>query len=360
MQNLDSFKKDLKKFTKEKIKTRAEKNNESEKYDTKTAVEICKKGWLGISAPEKYKGGGKNPLWTYEIIRTFSQEDITAAAIITGQFTLVAEILINECQEDIKNNYVPRILNGEINGCYALTEPDAGSNPSEMKSRVKKTEKGWILNGQKMWITNGNIADLAIVYAKEDDAVSCFLVDMKSKGISKTKIHGKMGFKSSDTAEISFENVFIPDQNRIGKKGKGLSVAFKALDNGRLGISVMALGAIEGIQKRLIEIAKNKPSQKNIEDVAKVEVIIESCRSLISKAIDLKSNKKNFTKYASMAKLKSTEGATKAANMLTDKSRDKFANRVWRDVRVMELFEGTSEIQKLIIGNMITGFKAFN
>ncbi len=360
MQNLDLFKKDLKKFTKETIKKRSHKNNDSEKYDIKAALEICKKGWLGISAPQRYGGGDKDPLWTYEAIRIFSQEDITAAAIITGQFTLVAEILINECQEDIKNNYIPKILNGAISGCYALTEPDAGSNPSEMKSRVEKTKKGWILNGQKMWITNGNIADLAIVYAKEENMISCFLVDMKSKGISKTKIHGKMGFKSSDTAEISFENVFIPSQNRIGRKGKGLNVAFKALDNGRLGISVMALGATEGIQKRLIKIAKNKPSQKNIEDVARVEVMIESCRSLILKAIKLKSNKTNFTKYASMAKLKSTEAATKAANMLASKSTDKFTNRVWRDVRVMELFEGTSEIQKLIIGNITTGFKAFN
>ncbi len=360
MENFSSFKKDLKEFAKKEIRHRSQKNENSEKYDFQTAKEICKKGWLGISTPKEYGGAEKEPVWTYELIRTFSQEDITTAAIITGQFTLVAEILLNEASEELKNEYIPKILNGKINGCYALTEPDAGSNPSQMKSTVKNTDKGWILNGQKMWITNGNIAEIAIVYAKEENQISCFLVDMDSEGISRTKIHGKMGFKSSDTAEISFDNVFIPKKNRIGKKGKGLNIAFRALDNGRLGISAMAIGAIEGIQKKLIELAKKKPSQKSMEDVAKVQVIIESCKSLLDKTIKLKTEKRNFTKYASMAKLKGTEGASIAANILIEKSQDDYAKKVWKDVRVMELFEGTSEIQKLIIGNITTGERAFN
>ncbi len=360
MENFDSYKKDIKEFAKKIIKKKAETNESSEKYDFETAKEICKRGWLGISTPKIYGGSEKDPIWTYELIKTFSKQDITAAAIITGQFTLVAEILLNEAPENLKKKYIPEILNGKINGCYALTEPDAGSNPSEMKSTVKKTNQGWLLNGQKMWITNGNIAEIAIVYAKEEDQISCFLVDMSSRGISRTKIHGKLGFKSSDTAEISFKDVFIPETHRIGKKGKGLNVAFRALDNGRLGISAMAIGATEGIQEKLIQITKDKPTQKNMEDIAKIEVIIESCKSLLSKTIKLKTEKRKFTKYASMAKLKSTEGASIAANILIEKNPNSFAKRVWRDVRVMELFEGTSEIQKLIIGNIATGIKSFN
>ena len=360
MENFNSFKKELKDFTEKTIKQRAKKNENSEKYDFETANEICKKGWLGISTPKKYGGSEKDPIWTYELIKAFSQEDITAAAIITGQFTLVAEILLNEASENLKNEYISKILNGEISGCYALTEPDAGSNPSEMKSTVRKTDGGWVLNGQKMWITNGNIAQIAIVYAKEEDQISCFLVDTSSKGVSKTKIHGKLGFKSSDTAEMSFDNVFVPKTNRIGKKGKGLNVAFRALDNGRLGISAMAIGAIEGMQKRLIEIAKEEPTQGNMKDIAKIEVIIESCKSLLSKTIELKTEKRNFTKYAPMSKLKATEGASIAANILIEKDKSFFSKKIWKDVRVMELFEGTSEIQKLIIGNITTGIRAFN
>lgn len=358
------LRREVSEFARLRVAPRAAEGDRLERYDHDLHAELAAAGWLGLSIPSEFGGAGLAPSTTYAVIEELATADITAAAIVSGQVTLVADLLAREASADLAGRWVPGIVAGEKIGCYALTEPDAGSNPAEMSTTAAAADGGVALTGQKIWITNGGIADAAVVYAREGDGISAFLVEMSSPGVTVAPMHGKLGFRASDTAEFAMDGVFVPEADRIGAPGGGLAVALSTLDNGRLGIAAMAVGAMRGIGERLAKAVAERPDQAGMRQVADLELAVSSAAALLRRALDLKESGERFTREAAMAKWRASGGATAAANALISRvgaggTAGSWAERVWRDVRVMELFEGTSEIQKLLIASGLTGVRAF-
>ena len=358
--DLNTFRSEVREYAQSRVRERAAHQDATESFDAEVALELAQKGWLGISAPTKLGGGGKPATWVYAAVEELAAEEIAAASVLTGQFTLVSDLLARE-SPPLAKRWVPQILQGIANGCYALTEPDAGSNPAQLSTQVEQRGDSLVVTGQKMWITNGNIADFAIVYGKETEQIGAYLVPLDDSTVTRQPIHGKMGFRASDTAELSFLGTVIPIENRIGELGQGLHVALRTLDNGRVGIAALATGALSGIKARLAKAAKESGSQRAMATLADTETGLAVSRALLGSALARKEAGERFTKEAAMAKWRATASAVAAANALmeTESPTSPYTERMFRDVRVMELFEGTSEIQKLIIGFAATGVKAF-
>lgn len=360
---LAGFRAEVRAFAQGKVRARAQAQDAAEAYDAEVAQDLAKRGWLGISAPVALGGAGQPAAWAYAVVEELGAEDITAAAIVTGQFTLVADLLAREAPA-LAAEWVPKVLAGEAAGCYALTEPDAGSNPAELSCQARPAEGGVALTGQKIWITNGSIADFAVIYAREGERISAFLLELAVPGVERPRMHGKLGFRASDTSELILNDVFVPDSCRINKTGHGLAVALRTLDNGRLGIAAMGAGAMRGLGERLVEAAGERPNQAAMRRVADVECALAATKALVARAVARKEAGERFTVPAAMAKWRASQGAVFAANaLLSSRPEDalaaSYAERMWRDVRVLELFEGTSEVQKLLIAASATGVRAF-
>jgi butyryl-CoA dehydrogenase len=279
--------------------------------------------------------------------------------------------------EEQKSEWLPRLCSGEALGCFALTEPDAGSDPASLRTRAKKTDGGWTINGSKMWISMGNVADVALVFAQTDPekkhrGLACFLVPTPTDGYSSQEIHGKLGLRSSDTAEISLDDVELPDDAMLGEIGDGFKVAMSALDNGRYSVAAGCVGICDGCVDASVTYAKERQQfgvpiasfQLVQELIAEMIVKRDAARMLVLRAGDLKDRAVRNTVETSIAKYYATEAAVDCANMAIQVHGgsgyvdDYPVERYLRDARVTTLYEGTSQIHKLIIGRDATGINA--
>ncbi len=293
------------------------------------------------------------------------------------QTSLVCSAIERWGSEEQKQEWLPKLCSGEALGCFGLTEPDTGSDAANQKTRATKVDGGWSISGQKQFISMGNYAQLALIFAQTDPeqghrGLACFLVPTDSDGFSASEIHGKLGLRASDTAELSLDAVEVPDEAMLGEVGDGFKVAMSSLDSGRYSVAAGCVGISQGCVNASVEYSKQRRQfdrpiaafQLVQEMLADMIVDTEAARGLVLRAGWLKDNGKPSTIETSIAKLFATEAAVRNANLAIQVHGgsgyvdDYPVERYLRDARVTTLYEGTSQIQKLIIGRAATGINA--
>jgi butyryl-CoA dehydrogenase len=364
-------------FVDNEIVPRARENDRAARFDRELASRMGDMGYLGAPVAEEY-GGRKLDYLSYGlIVEEVGRGDSSARTVISVQTSLVCGSIERWGTEEQKRHWLPRLCSGEALGCFGLTEPDAGSDPSAMRTRAELVDGKWRINGQKMWISLGNYAEVALVFAQTDPekrhrGIACFLVPTSADGFSSQEIHGKLGLRASDTASLGFDGVEVPEDALLGEVGDGFKIAMTALDSGRYSVAAGCVGICEGCvqastkyatERRQfgVEIASFQLVQEMIADMV---VRRDAARLLVRRAGILKDQGKPNTMETSIAKLYATESAVECANLAIQVHGgsgyvdDYPVERYLRDARVTTLYEGTSQIQKLIIGREATGVNA--
>jgi butyryl-CoA dehydrogenase len=358
----------LKAFCKAQIVPKAKHHDETGEFPTQIVKQLAEMGLLGMMVPEEWGGAGLDV-----VSYAMAIEEVSAACASTGVILSVNNSLvcwpITEFGTDAqKEKWLKPLAQGQKLGCFALSEPGAGSDPAGLKLHARKAEGGYILKGTKNWITNGREADVCVAFATIDPAlkhkgVTAFIVDTKSKGFQVSKLEDKLGITASSTAQLFFDDVFVPQDCLLGAEGGGLKVALATLDGGRIGIASQALGiarcALDASKKFASEreqfgapIAKLQAIQFMIADMA---TRLQGARLLTWSAARLKDQHVKYTKEAAMAKLAASEAAmwiaTKAIQVHGGYgyTKEYVVERNFRDAKITEIYEGTSEIQRLVI-----------
>jgi butyryl-CoA dehydrogenase len=364
-------------FTDSEIVPVARENDRNERFDTGLVKKLGEMGYLGPIVAEEYGGWGLDYRSYGLIVEQIGRGDSSARTVVSVQTSLVCSSIERWASEAQKTHWLPRLCSGESLGCFGLTEPDVGSDASNLKTRAEKTDAGWRLTGQKQWISMGNYADMALIFAQADPAkahrgICCFLVPTDSDGFASSEIHGKLGLRASDTAEISLDGVEVPDDALMGEVGDGFKIAMSALDSGRFSVASGCVGICQGCLDASVEYTKQRRQfdrpiasfQLVQEMLADMAADTEAARGLVLRAGWCKDTGKPSTTETSIAKLYATEAAVRTANNAIQVHGgsgyvdDYPVERYLRDARVTTLYEGTSQIQKLIIGRALTGVNA--
>ena len=325
-------------------------------------------GFMGIMVPERWNGAGMDTICYALIIEELSRVDASAGVIVSVNNSLVCQIFVNYGNDWQKETYLTKLASGQQLGAFSLSEPQSGSDASNMKTVAEKDGSHYILNGTKNWVTNGINSDLVIVMAVTDQSkgykgISAFIVPKDLDGISLGNKEDKLGIRSSDTCEIHFDNCRVPIENLISDEGEGYRIALNTLDGGRIGISSQALGIAQAALDKSKSYAKErKQFGRAIADfgaikdkISSMGTNIEASRLLIHNAAKLKDMHKPFTKEAAMAKLFSSQTAMDAATDCVQifggygYMQDYGVERLMRDAKITQIYEGTTEIQKMII-----------
>ncbi|HZA58930.1 MAG TPA: acyl-CoA dehydrogenase family protein [Solirubrobacterales bacterium] len=364
-------------FADKEIVPRVRDNDRAERFDRELASKMGEVGYLGAPVSEDYGGRGLDYVGYALIVEQVGRADSAARTVVSVQTSLVCGSIEQWGTEPQKREWLPRLCSGEALGCFGLTEPDTGSDAANLRTRAKKSDGGWVLNGNKMWISLGNVAEVALIFAqtepdKKHKGLACFLVPTASHGFSTQEIHGKLGLRSSDTAEISLDGVEVPDSSMLGEIGDGFKVAMSALDKGRYSVAAGCVGICDGCVEASVSYSKErKQFDVPIASFQLVQAMIadmivkrDAARMLVFRAGALKDQGKPSTIETSIAKLYATESAVECANTAIQVHGgsgyvdDYPVERYLRDARVTTLYEGTSQIQKLIIGRDATGINA--
>jgi len=364
-------------FTDNEIVERARENDRNEHFDLELVRKIADQGYLGAIVPREYGGAGLDYLSYGLVVEEIGRGDSAMRTVISVQTSLVCSAILRWGSEEQKRQYLPKLCSGEWLGCYGLTEPDTGSDAANQRTRAAKTDSGWVINGAKMFISLGNHAKVALIFAQTDPekkhrGLACFLVDTDQPGFQPQPIHHKMGLHGSDTAAISLDDVEVPDDAVLGEVGDGFKVAMSALDSGRYSVAAGCVGICQGCVESSVAYAKEREQfgrpiasfQLVQEMLADMAVETDAARMLVWRAGYLKDTGKPNTTETSIAKLYATEAAIRCANTAIQVHGgsgyvdDHPVERYFRDVRVTSLYEGTSQIQKLIIGRALTGINA--
>jgi alkylation response protein AidB-like acyl-CoA dehydrogenase len=364
-------------FTDNEIVERARENDRNEHFDLELVRKIADQGYLGAIVPREYGGAGLDYLTYGLIVEEIGRGDSAMRTVVSVQTSLVCSAILRWGTEEQKQHYLPKLCSGEWLGCFGLTEPDTGSDAANQRTRAKKTDFGWVINGGKMWISMGNHAKVALIFAQTDPekahrGLACFLVDTDQDGFQPQVIHHKLGLHGSDTAAISLDDVEVSDDQMLGEIGDGFKVAMSALDSGRYSVAAGCVGICQGCVDASVKYAKERTQfgrpiasfQLVQAMIADMKVETDASRMLVWRAGFLKDAGKPNTTETSIAKLYATEAAIKCANTAIQVHGgsgyvdDYPVERYLRDVRVTTLYEGTSQIQKLIIGRALTGINA--
>ncbi|MET0835979.1 MAG: acyl-CoA dehydrogenase family protein [Thermoleophilaceae bacterium] len=364
-------------FSDREIAPRARENDRNEHFDTELVQKIADMGFLGAIVPEQYGGRGVDYRTYGLIVEEIGRGCSAMRTVVSVVTSLVCSSLDRWGSEEQKQEWLPRLCTGEALGCFGLTEPDTGSDAANLKTRAEKIDGGWRINGTKMWISLGNYAKLALVFAQTDPSlehrgIACFLVPTDSDGFSSQEIHGKLGLKGSDTASLGLDGVEVPDSALMGEVGEGFKIAMSALDSGRYSVAAGCVGICQGSLDASVAYAKERTQfdrpiasfQLVQELIADIVVETEAARYLVWRAGWIKDQGRPSTTETSIAKLYATEAAVKCANNAIQVHGgsgyvdDYPVERYLRDARVTTLYEGTSQIQKLIIGRAVTGVNA--
>jgi alkylation response protein AidB-like acyl-CoA dehydrogenase len=364
-------------FTDREIVPRARENDRKERFDTELVQMIAEMGFLGAIVPEEYGGRGIDYRTYGLIVEEVGRGDSAMRTVVSVVTSLVCSSIARWGSEDQKRRWLPDLCSGEALGCFGLTEPDTGSDASNLKTRAERVDGGWRITGAKMWISLGNYARLALIFAQTEPegghrGIACFLVPTDSEGFSSQEIHGKLGLKGADTAELSLDGVEVPDDALMGEVGDGFKIAMSALDSGRFSVAAGCVGICQGCLDASISYAKERQQfgrsiasfQLVQELIADIVVQTEAARGLVWRAAWLKDTGQPNTAETSIAKLYATEAAVECANRAIQVHGgsgyvdDYPVERYLRDARVTTLYEGTSQIHKLIIGRAVTGVNA--
>jgi butyryl-CoA dehydrogenase len=364
-------------FTDREIIPVARDNDRNERFDTEIVRKLGEIGFLGAIVAEEYGGRGLDYLSYGLIVEQIGRGDSSARTVVSVQTSLVGSSIERWGTEEQKHEWLPQICSGEALGCFALTEPNTGSDAANLSTRATRIDGGWRISGQKQWISMGNYSKVALVFAQTDPeqkhrGLACFLVPTDSTGFSSSPIHGKLGLRASDTAELSLDAIEVPDEAVLGEVGEGFKVAMSALDSGRFSVASGCVGICQGCVDASVDYAKEREQfgrpiaafQLVQEMIADMTVDLEAARSLVWRAGWLKDTGQPNTRETSIAKLFATEAAVRCANTAIQVHGgagyvdDYPVERYLRDARVTTLYEGTSQIQKLIIGRAMTGVNA--
>jgi butyryl-CoA dehydrogenase len=364
-------------FTDNEIVERARENDRNEHFDLELVAKIAAQGYLGAIVPQEYGGAGLDYLTYGLIVEQIGRGDSAMRTVVSVQTSLVCSALLRWATEEQKRHYLPKLCSGEWLGCFGLTEPDTGSDAANQRTRARKTDSGWVINGAKMFISMGNYARLALVFAQTDPdlahrGLACFLVDTEQPGYQASAVHHKLGLRGSDTAEIALNDVEVPDDAMLGQIGDGFKVAMSSLDSGRYSVAAGCVGICQGCLDASVRYAKERQQfgrpiasfQLVQEMLADMALETDAARMLVWRAAYLKDTGQPNTTETSVAKLYATEAAVKCANAAIQVHGgsgyvdDYPVERYLRDARVTTLYEGTSQIQKLIIGRALTGVNA--
>jgi alkylation response protein AidB-like acyl-CoA dehydrogenase len=364
-------------FADDFIAPRVRENDRAGRFDRELASKLGEMGYLGAPVSEEYGGRSLDYLSYALIVEQVGRADSSARTVVSVQTSLVAGSIERWGSEEQKREWLPRLCSGEALGCFGLTEPEAGSDPASMRTRAKKTDSGWTITGNKMWISMGSVAELALIFAQTDPekkhkGLACFLVPTETEGYSAQEIHGKLGLRSSDTAEISLDDVEVPDDALLGEVGDGFKIAMSSLDNGRYSVAAGCVGICDGCVDASVSYAKERRQfgvpiasfQLVQELIADMIVKRDAARLLVYRAGELKDRGERNTIETSIAKYYATEAAVDCANAAIQVHGgsgyvdDYPVERYLRDARVTTLYEGTSQIHKLIIGRDATGINA--
>lgn len=365
------------KFTDKEIVPVARENDEKEIFPSELLNKMAPLGFLGITVPKEYGGAGLDYTSQAIILEEVGRGCSSLRTILSVQTSLVEYAILKWGTDEQKKKYLPKLSSGEFLGAFAITEPEAGSNVAGIKTHAAKKEDGWVLNGQKTWISTGGKASVLVIFAKTDPSdpksITAFLLERDTPGFTTNTITGKLGMKSANTAELFFKDCALPENALLGAPGEGFKIALNCLDNGRFGVAAGCVGIIHGCieactayAKERIQFGKPIAAFQLIQEMmAKMVIDRDASRLLVFRAASLKDKGLNNTLESSMAKLFASEAAVRAA---TDAVQIFGAygyynrhpvERYLRDAKVTTIYEGTSQIQKLVIGKHILGVNAF-
>ncbi|MFI9629759.1 acyl-CoA dehydrogenase family protein [Streptomyces sp. NPDC052042] len=350
----------------------------SENVDKSIVKKLGSVGFLGLTVPEEYGGSGGDHLSYCLVTEELGRGDSSVRGIVSVSLGLVAKTIAAWGDEEQKRRWLPGLASGEAVGCFGLTEPGSGSDAANLATRAVRDGDTYVINGSKMFITNGTWADVVLLFARTGDApghrgISAFLVPADTPGLVRRAIHGKLGLRGQATAELVLEDVRVPAPALLGPEGKGFSIAMSALAKGRMsvaagcvGIARAALDAAVGYAGEREQFGRPIASHQLVQElISDIAVDVDAARLLTWRVADLIDRGEEFATAASKAKLFASEAAVRAANNALQVFGgygyiDEYpVGKLLRDARVMTLYEGTSQIQKLIIGRALTGVSAF-
>ena len=366
----------FKEFAEKEVKPLAQDVDENEQFPVETVAKMAKAGFLGIPVPKEYGGQGCDPLTYVMCVEELSKVCGTTGVIVSAHTSLCIDPIQTFGTEEQKKKYIPDLASGKKLGAFGLTEPGAGTDAQGQQTKAVLDGDEWVLNGSKCFITNGSYADVYIVIAvtvvekrgRKMKEISAFIVEKGTPGFTFGTKEKKMGIRGSATYELIFEDCRIPKENLLGKQGKGFGIAMHTLDGGRIGIASQALGLAEGALERTIEYVKERKQfgrsigqfQNTQFQLADMATKVEAAKQLVYKAAMAKATQKVYSVEAAMAKLYAAEVAmevtTKAVQLHGGYGyiREYDVERMMRDAKITEIYEGTSEVQRMVIsGNLL-------
>jgi butyryl-CoA dehydrogenase len=364
-------------FADREIVPRARENDRNERFDLELVRKLGDMGYLGAPVAEEYGGRALDYVSYGLVVEEIGRADSSARTVVSVQTSLVAGSIEQWGTEKQKTSVLPKLCSGEWLGCFGLTEPGTGSDAASVATRATRQNGGWKISGSKMFISLGNHAKVAMIFAQTDPSkkhrgIACFLVPTDRPGFSSQEIHGKLGLRASDTAELALDEVEVSDEELLGDVGDGFKIAMSALDRGRYSVAAGCVGIAQGCVNESVKYAKERKQfdrpvasfQLVQELIAEMVVDTDAARLLVWRAGHLKDQGRPSTLETSIAKYYATEAAVRCANNAIQVHGgygyiDEYpVERYMRDARVTTLYEGTSQIQKMIIGRHATGINA--
>ncbi|MCX5180205.1 acyl-CoA dehydrogenase family protein [Streptomyces virginiae] len=365
-------------FTEREVVPYAAEWDRAESVDRAIVKKLGALGFLGLTVPEEYGGSGGDHLAYVLVTEELGRGDSAVRGIVSVSLGLVAKTIAAWGTEDQKRAWLPRLCSGDALGCFGLTEPGTGSDAGNLTTRAVRDGDAYVLDGSKMFITNGTWADVVLLFARTGDepghrGVSAFLVPTDTLGLTRREIHGKLGLRGQATAELVLDGVRVPASAMLGPGGKGFSVAMSALAKGRMSVAAGCVGIAQAALDAAVSYAAQREQfgrpiahhQLVQELIADISVDVDAARLLTWRVADLIDRGQPFATESSTAKLFASEAAVRAASNALQVHGgygyiDEYpAGKLLRDARVMTLYEGTSQIHKLLIGRARTGVSAF-
>ncbi|MET9284904.1 acyl-CoA dehydrogenase family protein [Nocardia beijingensis] len=364
-------------FVDREIAPHAARWDREEQVDRSIVARLGELGFLGLTIPEQYGGSAGDHLTYCLVLEELGRGDSSVRGIVSVSLGLVAKSIHHFGTEEQKQTWLTRLVTGEALGCFGLTEPGTGSDAAQLRTRAVRDGSDWVLSGTKIFITNGTWADVALVFARTGGeghrGISAFLVPTDSPGFAAREIHGKLGLRGQATAELVLDGVRVPDSARLHDEGKGFTVAMAALAKGRMsvaagcvGLAQACLDAAVGYATQREQFGKPIAAHQLVQELlADIALDVDAARLLVWRVADLIDRGEEFALASSKAKLFASEAAVRAADRAVQVFGgygyiDEFpVGKYLRDAKVMTLYEGTSQIQKLLIGRALTGVAAF-
>ncbi len=355
-------------FAENEVKPLAKEIDETERFPTETVQKMAEMGMMGLPIPEELGGSGVDQLGYVLAVEELSKVCATTGIILSAHTSLCCWPIMTFGTEEQKEKYLKPLASGQKLGAFALTEPSAGTDASMQKSTAVLDGDHYILNGNKVFITNAGAADVFIVFAMTDKeqgtrGITAFILERDMPGFTMGKPENKMGLRASSTCELVFDNVRVPVENRLGAEGKGFKIAMATLDGGRIGVGAQAVGIAQGAIDEAVKFTKERIQfgrrisqfQNTQFTLADMQTRTDAARMLVWRAAAAEQECQPYTHLAAMAKLFASETASYVTNRAVQLcggygyTKDYPVERMMRDAKVTEIYEGTSEVQRMVI-----------